>query len=119
MSVFRVEKVISSLPGTLHPDTIYLVRTGLGFDLYVTDGTGAIAYSLNVPGGSVEETGPAFTYADGVLTRIDYDSGNYKLFSYSSGRLSQADYVIGAATIRKTFSYNPDGSLDQITQTVL
>lgn len=119
MPVFRVEKVVGSLPGTLVADTIYFVRTGLGFDIYVTDGTGTIAHQLNSAAATADETGPALTYTDGALTRIDYDSGNYKLFSYTSGVLAQIDYVIGGTTIRKALSYNPDGSLAFITQTVL
>ena len=51
MSVVRFAKVVSSLPSTLVPDTVYFVRTGEGFDLRVTDGTGAIAHELNATGG--------------------------------------------------------------------
>jgi hypothetical protein len=69
--------------------------------------------------GTLQETGPALAYTSGVLTRIDYDSGNYKLFSYTSGALTQLDYVVGAVTTRKTFNYNPDGSLSSIDQTVI
>lgn len=66
------------------------------------------------------ETGPAFTYTDGVVTRIDYDSGNYKLLSYTSGALTQLDYVRpGSATVRKTFTYNPDGTLASITESLV
>lgn len=49
MAVFRVAKVVGSLPGTLQPNTVYLVRAGAGFDLYVSDGTGVIGHALNVP----------------------------------------------------------------------
>lgn len=54
-----------------------------------------------------------------MLTRIDYDSGNYKTFSYTSGVLTQLDYVVGTVTTRKTFNYNPDGTLASIEQTVI
>jgi hypothetical protein len=47
MSVFRVAKVISALPGTLTPDTFYAVRTGAGFDLYMSDATGSVAHAIN------------------------------------------------------------------------
>jgi hypothetical protein len=70
-------------------------------------------------GGGLIETGPVFTYVLGVLSRINYDSGNYKTLTYSSGRLDQLDYVAGSVTTRKTFAYNPDGSLASIDQTVL
>lgn len=54
MAVLKVEKVVSALPGTLAADTIYCVRVGAGFDLYVTDTTGAIAYQVNQAAGAGE-----------------------------------------------------------------
>lgn len=48
MEKLRTEKVVGSLPPLLTPNTIYYVRVGSGFDLYVTNSTGIIAgYSLN------------------------------------------------------------------------
>lgn len=48
MASLRVHKVVSALPSTLEADALYLVRAGSGFDLYVTNHSGAIvAYSLN------------------------------------------------------------------------
>ena len=47
MAVLRVSKVISALPVILEPDTIYYVRVGAGFDQYVTDSTGAVAFTQN------------------------------------------------------------------------
>lgn len=53
------------------------------------------------------------------MTRIDYDSGAYKTLTYTAGVLMQLDYVKGSITTRKTFAYNPDGTLASIIQTVL
>ena len=47
MATLRFAKVVASLPATLTPDTLYLVRAGAGFDLYASDATGSIAYGLN------------------------------------------------------------------------
>jgi hypothetical protein len=47
MSTLRVHKVVSSLPGTLQADAVYAVRVGAGFDLYITDSTGALAFQAN------------------------------------------------------------------------
>ena len=47
MAVLRLAKVVSNLPSILQPDTLYLVRTGTGFEIYVSDTTGSIAYSNN------------------------------------------------------------------------
>lgn len=63
------------------------------------------------------ETGPAFTYTNGVITRIDYDSGAFKALSYTSGRLVQVDFVKGANTKRKTLLYNGAGVLTEIVYT--
>jgi hypothetical protein len=49
MATLRFSKVVSSLPVALDPDTLYLVRVGAGFDLYVSDATGSIAYKVNAP----------------------------------------------------------------------
>lgn len=47
MAIVKLYKVVASLPQTLEPDTIYAVRSGQGFDLYITDQTGSIAYQVN------------------------------------------------------------------------
>lgn len=47
MGVIKLHKVISNLPSTLDPDALYVVRTGQGFTLYVTDATGSIAHTQN------------------------------------------------------------------------
>lgn len=52
--IIRFEKIVSKLPTDLEPNTIYFVRVGTGFDLYVTDMTGKIANALNLP--SVQPT---------------------------------------------------------------
>ena len=48
MTMLRFSKVVSSLPGTLTPNTLYMVRVGAGFDLFVSDATGSIAYPVNL-----------------------------------------------------------------------
>lgn len=56
MAAIRFAKVVASLPGKLAPDTLYMVRVGDGFDLYVSDATGSIAYPINA-GGSIDNAG--------------------------------------------------------------
>jgi hypothetical protein len=115
--VMKVEKVIAALPGTLDPNTVYLVRAGAGFDIRVTDQTGSTAHVLNTEGGVSGPIGPAFTYTNGALTRIDYDNGSFKVFTYTDGVLTQLDFVVGGVTTRKTFNYTGDllTSIDQET----
>lgn len=45
--MFSFCKVVANLPSTLEPNAIYAVRVGAGFDLYVSDMTGAVAHKLN------------------------------------------------------------------------
>lgn len=72
------------------------------------------------PGNSASpEINPVLTYEAGRVSRIDYASGAYKLFTYAAGVLTQLDYVTAAGTTRKTFEYNPDGSLAAIEQVEL
>lgn len=47
MGVIRFKKVIANLPAQLEPDAVYAVRTGAGFDLYISDATGSVAHGLN------------------------------------------------------------------------
>lgn len=64
------------------------------------------------------EVSPDFTYTGGLLSRVDYASGNYKEFFYVAGKLDRVEYHrIGAPTVVKSFFYTVDGSLDYITQT--
>jgi hypothetical protein len=57
MSRVKHFKVVSSLPATLEPDSIYYVRVGTGFDLYTTtSNTPIIAQPLNISsGGSLNQ----------------------------------------------------------------
>ena len=72
------------------------------------------------PPAASPEAGPAFTYTHGRVSRIDYASGAYKAFTYGAGgELAQLDYVTDAGTTRKSFEYNPDGSLAAIEQVEL
>ena len=48
MAVIKHHKYVSALPATLEADSIYYVRRGTGFDIYVTNSTGlVVAYPLN------------------------------------------------------------------------
>lgn len=62
MANLIAHKVVAALPDPLEPDALYAVRVGAGFDLYVSDATGAIAHRLN-------GTGPEI-----VLTQAAYDA---------------------------------------------
>lgn len=49
MAQLKAHKTVIALPDPLEADSLYFVRSGAGFDLYVTNGVGQInAYGLNV-----------------------------------------------------------------------
>lgn len=56
MSELKVFKEVSSLPSTLVPNGMYLIRNGTGFDIKVADATGKMAHSLNIGGLTAEQT---------------------------------------------------------------
>lgn len=65
-------------------------------------------------------TSPQFTYTDGVLSRIDYSDGSFKVFTYGgNGQLSAIDYTVGAVTTRKNFVYDTNGVLLSINEAPL
>jgi hypothetical protein len=67
--------------------------------------------------GLPEPTGPDMTYVSGVLTQIDYDGGEQKLFSYDGGgQLTVIDYIADGLTNRKSLFYGVGGELDYITE---
>lgn len=88
---------------------VELISTG------ADSGTGDVTINVNLSG----ESNPVFTYTDGLITRIDYASTNYKVLTYASGLLTQLDYVIGSTTKRKTFNYDANDNLLSIIETTL
>lgn len=67
MSKIKIDKVVSSVPGTLVPDTLYAIRTGEGFDLEITDQTGATAHKLNLPDVSAISSGSTLGLEQSLL----------------------------------------------------
>ena len=82
MSVFQIKKLVSALPLTLEPNTVYLVRVGSWFDIHVTDSSGTASYVPNSSDGLppdgvsgqflMKSSGPLDTeWADLPMTIID------------------------------------------------
>jgi len=115
-TILYARKEVSALPATLTPDTIYAVRRGTGFDLYISDSTGLIAHKVNNTDDPLKS--PTFTYGSGgELVRIDYSDGTAKAFTYSAGVLTQIVQTLGPLTVKtKTFTYNSGGQLTGITE---
>ena len=67
-------------------------------------------------GGSPSLAGPAFTRTAGILTRIDYDAGEFKVFTYNeAGSLATVTLTYGDNTILKVFNY-VEGLLTSISE---
>ncbi|MDD5360410.1 MAG: hypothetical protein PHI79_03430 [Sulfurovaceae bacterium] len=47
MGTIKFRKEVSALPAELSTNTLYMVRVGTGFDLYVSDSTGSVAHKIN------------------------------------------------------------------------
>jgi hypothetical protein len=111
-----LRKEVAALPGTLVPNTVYAVRRGTGFDLYISDSTGLIAHKVNNTDDPLKS--PVFTYTTGKLTGITYADGTTKVFSYTGDQLTQIDQLRNGTTTRKTFAY-AGGVLSGITEITL
>ena len=73
--LYRAEKVVASLPGTLEPSTLYFVRSGVGFDLYLSDMDGSTAHPINSGGGSGVSKAifPIWAEENGALSTNAYE----------------------------------------------
>lgn len=128
MSVFKVQKVIGSVPEIIEPDCVYLVRTGAGFDIYVSDTTGGVAHILNGGAGAsindllsipLAEPGDVdhfIAIQNGELRRADVPTGSGEADTdeiMASEDLEAGDFVNiwndgGIAKVRKA-SANTEG----------
>ncbi|WP_159745008.1 hypothetical protein [Chryseobacterium sp. 8AT] len=91
----RIEKVVSQLPSTLQKNTIYYVRVGNGFDIYVTNDSGFIvAYpsnyvtlytEQNIEGAKWFRTAGGNQYLNHRLRIISDDGSNPGMVFYKSG----------------------------------
>lgn len=70
MSDFKIYKEISTVPSNISSDSMYAVRTGPGFDLYLSDTTGSVAYKINDTPVSPEEENILESTSEGFLVKI-------------------------------------------------
>jgi hypothetical protein len=56
-----------------------------------------------------------YTYTDGLVTRIDYESGQYKELTYNvDSTVDTVTWHRETDVVTKTFTYNPDGTVASI-----
>ena len=70
MSDFKIYKEISTVPSNISSDSMYAVRTGPGFDLYLSDTTGSVAYKINSTSISSVEVNLEEMTSEGLLVKI-------------------------------------------------
>lgn len=70
MSDLKIYKEIGGVPSNFGADSIYAIRTGPGFDLYMTDTTGSVAYKINNTNVSSVEGNLVEMTSDGLLVKI-------------------------------------------------
>ena len=68
MKDFKASKVVFKLPEKLEPNTSYWVRSGEGFNLYLSDVTGSVAYKPNVTSSQLADTLPIGKGGTGATT---------------------------------------------------
>ncbi len=69
MATFSAHKVVSALPASLSSSTLYFVRNGAGFDLYLTNESGiVIAYPINnnSASGNIDGSTPSSTATSNI-----------------------------------------------------
>ena len=121
MAVIKHHKYVASLPGTLEANSIYYVRAGAGFDIYVTNSSGTIvAYPLNrsVDVWEFMPLGMKFpidTHTTGVPVPPT-DNPNYRYIkltasdSYNTGVLTSESVSGSAPLVQATAVINDAGS---------
>lgn len=60
-------------------------------------------------------TSPQFTYMGGKLVAVTYADGRVKTLDYMGDQLSSVEFD----SVRKDFSYNPDGTLAAVAQSAI
>lgn len=103
MADFKASKVVAALPAVLEKDTVYFVKTGDGFDVYVTNGTGdTVAYPLNIPvqppvGVQVNILPASEALDAGDFVNIFDDAGTAKVRKADNSNGRSADGFVTAA----------------------
>lgn len=108
MATFRARKVVSALPTPLEPDTLYAVRVGEGFDLYISDNTGTLAHKVNGGGGSTAWTEIASATPTGVSS-VDFTGLLATAYNELEVRIEGVSHNNGTST-NMTVAVSPDGS---------
>lgn len=95
-------KVVNQLPAVLEVDSLYYVKTGSGFDLYVSNNTGTSALKINA------------VSPDSFESFSKNLASNPAAISYVGDIPTTITYTVGVGSVVKTFSYDINGNLSSI-----
>lgn len=114
MAKIRIDKVISNLPAVLVPNTIYTVRNGVGFDLYMSDVTGTTAHALNLLSKPITQT---INIVKNVAFNITATSKiiSITIFNPATGRLITPQPTLVADRLSGTVKINQNITNAEIT----
>lgn len=93
MSKIKIDKVVSALPTVLEPNTMYAVRVGTGFDLFMSDSTGTSAHALNASTGS--PTAPTITAESVAAVAAGSTLGSEQRLLAAQGQVGQTILAVG------------------------
>jgi len=115
MSAALFSKVVSALPGTLTADTIYFVRVGTGFDIYVTNHSGTIvAYPQNYKGVQVDIYGSPTTSGSFTWTKPSW-ARTVRVITVAPGGGGGSGRKGAAGTARSGGAGGAGGSINEVT----
>jgi len=107
-------KVVSALPSPLQANSIYYVRVGTGFDVYVTNSSGTIvAYPNNTKAVLTKEwVSSDYTYVTGGTLTIAHTLGTIPRFIEAYAICQTAVYgcAVGEAVVMATISDGDNAS---------
>lgn len=126
MAIFKVRKVISVLPDPLEASCLYFVRTGAGFDLYLSNSAGTLAHKINDllgTGGTSDCTCPpdgvtTFNWTGDELSSVVFTDNVEVSFTMSGDLLSTVTVDMGGTVRTLTFSWTDDKPTAIATSTV-
>jgi hypothetical protein len=110
---------VENFPAVGRAQVTYFDTSSTPYLAYVWTGDGYTAF-----GGSGGSTAgykdPTYTYTGDDLTQIDYATGEVQTFTYNSdGDVLTIDVTTTTGTTHFTFSYNLDGSLHDVAESVI
>ncbi|MCQ4311694.1 hypothetical protein NAV33_07270 [Pseudomonas stutzeri] len=100
MAKLLIHKVVSSLPAELEADSVYFVRVGAGFEIYVTNGSGTI---VPYPSNYISLDSPAFT-GNPTAPTADADANDMSIANMAAVRAAMALFGLGTTGVLPTSS---------------